>query len=329
MTRPTATSDATDEPGTATSLHTARPGSHRRRRRGHLAATRRTEGLLLAAPALVFLAALLLFPLLYNLVTSFLDVDLAGLLGEGTPFVGGENYRAAVSESDFWAAVGLTLVFTVGSLVLQFGIGFALALLFARDFPFNGLLRSLMLVAWLLPPVVSGSLFRWMLDGDVGAYNAILRSLGLDALTNTWLTDTGTALGGVIFANVWIGVPFNMILLLVGLVSLDRDLYASAALDGASAWQRFRFVTLPLMRPVSAAVLLLGLIYTFKAFDIVFVMTGGGPVDATRVLPLLAYEQFFEFFRFGEGAAITVLLLVIPLVVSIWYVRRIGKEGDR
>ncbi|APU15658.1 carbohydrate ABC transporter permease [Actinoalloteichus fjordicus] len=294
-----------------------------------MSTARRREGLLLAAPALLFLLALLAFPLLYNLVTSVLDVDLAGLLGEGTPFVGAENYRAAVSEAEFWSAVGLTVVFTVSSLVLQFGIGFALALLFARPFPLNGLLRSLMLVAWLLPPVVSGSLFRWMLDADAGAYNAILRSLGLEALTNAWLTDTGTALAGVIFANVWIGVPFNMILLLVGLTSLDRDLYSSAALDGASVWQRFRYLTVPLMRPVAAAVLLLGLIYTFKAFDLIFVMTGGGPVDATRVLPLLAYERFFEFFRFGEGAAITVLLLVIPLVVSLWYVRQLGKETDR
>ena len=150
--------------------------------------------------------------------------------------------------------------------------------------------------------------------------------MGLGSLSHDWLTDPSTSLAGVVFANIWVGVPFNMLLLLVGLHTIDPQLYEAAAIDGAGPWQRFRRITLPLMRPVSVTVLLLGLIYTFKVFDTVFVMTGGGPVDSTRVLPLYVYEVFFKFFRFGQGAAAGLLLLVVPLLAGVFYVRRLRRE---
>ncbi|WP_328770767.1 carbohydrate ABC transporter permease [Streptomyces sp. NBC_00286] len=286
----------------------------------------RRTGYLFTLPGLAFLALFLAYPLLYNAWTSVHDVGLSGLLGGATRFNGLANYRATVSDPDFWHAARLSVVFTVGSLLFQFTIGFALALLFARPFPLNGLLRSLLLVAWLLPPVVSGTLFRWMLDGESGAYNALLRAIGPDTLARDWLIDPGTSLAGVVFANVWVGVPFNMLLLLVGLHTIDPELHEAAAIDGAGAWQRFRWITLPLIRPVSVTVLLLGLVYTFKVFDLIFVMTGGGPVDATTVLSLYVYEVFFRFFRFGEGAAAGLLLLVVPLLAGIGYVRRLRRE---
>ncbi|MET7693134.1 sugar ABC transporter permease [Streptomyces sp. NPDC005483] len=288
-------------------------------------ARRRRTGYLFCLPGLAFLALFLAYPLLYNVWTSVHDVDLGQLLGGAERFNGLDNYRAVADDPAFWHSVRLSLVFTGGSLLLQFTIGFALALLFARPFPFNGLLRSLLLVAWLLPPVVSGTLFRWMLDAESGAYNALLKPAGL---SHDWLTDPSTSMAGVVFANVWVGVPFNMLLLLVGLHTIDPELHEAAAIDGASAWQRFRHITLPLMRPVSVTVLLLGLLYTFKVFDLVYVMTGGGPVDATRVLSLYVYEVFFTFFRFGQGAAAGLLLLVVPLLAGAWYVRRLRREDE-
>ena len=290
-----------------------------------LSARRRRAGYLFCLPGLAFLALLLAYPLLYTVWTSVHDVDLGQLLGGAARFNGLDNYRAVADDPAFWHSVRLSLVFTLGSLLLQFTIGFALALLFARPFPLNGLLRSLLLVAWLLPPVVSGTLFRWMLDAESGAYNALLKPAGL---SRDWLTDPSTSLAGVVFANIWVGVPFNMLLLLVGLHTIDPELHEAAAIDGAGAWQRFRHITLPLMRPVSVTVLLLGLLYTFKVFDLVFVMTGGGPVDATRVLSLYVYEVFFTFFRFGEGAAAALLLLVVPLLAGAWYVRRLRREEE-
>ncbi|WP_200305198.1 carbohydrate ABC transporter permease [Streptomyces adelaidensis] len=293
-----------------------------------LSTRRRRAGYVFSLPGLVFLGLFLAYPLLYNVWTSLHAVRLQELLGGSSEFVGLDNYRTTVAEPDFWHAVRLSLVFTAGSLLFQFTIGFALALLFARPFPLGGLFRSLLLIAWLLPPVVSGTLFRWMLEPDSGAYNALLRAIGPDALGHDWLTDPGTALAGVIFANVWVGVPFNMLLLLVGLHTIDPELHEAAALDGANAWQRFRWITVPLMRPVSVTVLLLGLVYTFKVFDLVFVMTGGGPVDATSVLSVYVYEIFFKFFRFGEGAAAGLLLLLVPLLAGALYVRRLRGEGE-
>lgn len=293
-----------------------------------LATRRQRTGYLLSLPGMAFLALLIVYPLLYNGWTSVHDVDLGGLIGNApTPFNGLANYRAVVSDPTFWHAVRVSVAFTAGSLLFQFTIGFALALLFVRRFPLSGLFQSLLLVAWLLPPVVSGTLFRWMLDADSGAYNALLRAVGLGGLSHNWLTDPSTALLGVVFTNVWVGVPFNMVLLMAGLQNIDPMLYEAAALDGASAWQRFRLLTLPLMKPVSAAVLLLGLIYTFKVFDIVFVMTAGGPVDSTTVLPLYVYQVFFERFRFGQGSAAGLLLLIVPLAGAVLYVRRLRLEG--
>jgi multiple sugar transport system permease protein len=291
-------------------------------------ARRRRTGYLFCLPGLAFLALFLAYPLLYNLWTSVHDVDLGQLLGGAERFNGLDNYRAVAEDPAFWHSVRLSLVFTLASLLLQFTIGFALALLFARPFPLNGLLRSLLLVAWLLPPVVSGTLFRWMLDAESGVYNALFQAVGLSGLSHDWLTDPSTSMAGVVFANVWVGVPFNMLLLLVGLHTIDPELHEAAAIDGANAWQRFRHLTLPLMRPVSVTVLLLGLLYTFKVFDLVFVMTGGGPVDSTRVLSLYVYEVFFTFFRFGQGAAAGLLLLVLPLLAGVWYVRRLRREEE-
>ncbi len=274
---------------------------------------------------MAFLALFLAYPLFYNAWTSVHDVQLSSLLGGADPFTGLDNYRAVTDDPAFWHSVRLSLVFTLASLLFQFTVGFALALLFARPFPLNGLLRSLLLVAWLLPPVVSGTLFRWLLDAESGAYNALLDTAGLGSLSRDWLTNPSTSLAGVVVANIWVGVPFNMLLLLVGLHTIDPELHEAAAIDGAGAWQRFRRITLPLMRPVAVTVLLLGLIYTFKVFDLVYVMTGGGPVDATRVLSLYVYEVFFKFFRFGQGAA-ALLLLVVPLLVGALYVRRMRRE---
>ena len=140
-----------------------------------------------------------------------------------------------------------------------------------------------------------------------------------------WLIDPDTALAGTILANIWVGIPFNMVLLLAGLQGIPPTLYEAASVDGANAWQRFRSLTLPLMRPVSLSVLLLGLIYTFKVFDLIYVMTAGGPVDATTVLPIYTYQLTFEFFRFGEGAAAATLLLVGLIGVALaylWWSRR-------
>lgn len=276
-------------------------------------------------PAFLYVSATMLYPVYSNLRMSLFDVDVMTFLGGQAPFVGLGNYRELLADPAFRYAVWRSLVFTGGSLLFQFTIGFALALFFNRPFPGNGLMRALLLLAWLLPTVVSGSLFRWMLDGDYGVLNFALVQLGLLDDGRYWLIEPQTALAGTIMANVWVGIPFNMALLLAGLQGIPTVLYEAASVDGATGWQQFRSLTLPLMRPVALSVLLLGLIYTFKVFDLIYVMTGGGPVDATTVLPIYTYKLTFGFFRFGDGAAAASLLLASLLVVAalyLWVSRR-------
>jgi len=277
-------------------------------------------------PALIFVATTMLYPVYSNLRMSLYDVSMMTFMSGNAPFVGLANYQTLASDPAFRHAFVLSLLFTAGSLLLQFTIGFALALFFNRPFPGNGLLRALLLLAWLLPAVVSGSLFRWMLDGDYGVLNFALVQLGLLDDGRYWLIDPGTALAGTILANVWVGVPFNMALLLAGLGGIPAVLYEAARVDGASSFQQFRSLTLPLMRPVSLSVLLLGLIYTFKVFDLIYVMTKGGPVDATTTLPLYTYKLTFEFFRFGHGATASTLLLLGLVVVALLYLWASRRE---
>ncbi len=289
-------------------------------RRGNRSARRRgLSRYLFVAPALIFLLLTMVYPIFSNLRMSVYDVTVSTFLSNNAAFVGFDNYARVLGDPAFQRAFVHSVAFTAGSLFFQFVIGFALALLFNRSFPGNGLLRALLLLGWMLPTVVSGSIFRWMFDGSIGIINYALQTLGLLDKPRFWLTDPNTALIGTIIANIWVGIPFNMILLLPGLQSISASLYEAAAIDGANSRQSFWHVTLPLMRPVILSVLLLGIIYTFKVFDIIYVMTGGGPVDATTTLPLYVYQLAFSFFRFGDGSAAAILLLLALSLVAVVY----------
>lgn len=298
----------------ATAIPTAdAPTRSSTRRRGHW------MNYLFLLPAVLYITVTMVYPLAYNFRMSLEDVTIRTFLSGDAPFIGLDNFRTVIQDSVFQKSLRLSIYFTFFSIFFQFTIGFALALFFNRPFPGNGALRALLLLGWMLPTVVSGSLFRWMLDGDSGVLNYALLELSLLDRPQFWLTDPDTALAGTILANIWVGIPFNMVLLLSGLQGIPNDLYEAASTDGANGWQKFRSITLPMMRPVALSVLLLGLIYTFKVFDLVWVMTQGGPVDATTVLPIRAYQLSFQFFRFGEGAAASTLILLMLLVVAVGY----------
>jgi multiple sugar transport system permease protein len=276
------------------------------------------------APALLFIVALMIYPIVYNLRNSVIDLNIATFLGGNAEFVGLDHYTKLLSDDAFMHSVGVSVVFTVVCIVLQFTLGLALAMFFIREFPGSYVLRALLVLGWLLPGVVTGNLFRWLLDGDTGVVPWFTATIGLGS--HAWLTDPDSALWAAVATNVWVGIPFNMILLLPGLQAISTELYEAAAIDGASAWQRFRYITMPLLKPVALSVVMLGIIYTFKVFDIIFVLTGGGPVDATTVLPLYIYDVSLKFFRFGEGAAASTMLLVAMLAVAAVYLRLVSKE---
>lgn len=280
---------------------------------------------LFVLPALVFMAVFVIFPIAYNVTLSFQDVNVYNLKGEHH-FIGLSNYIKAFKDPVFYISMKNSVVFTVLSIFFQFAIGFGLALFFNMKFPGRNLFRSLMLLSWMLPVVITGTIFQWMFSGDYGVINYFLQSLGLISKPISWLSDANTALLGTIVANIWTGIPFNMIILLSGLQTLPTHLYEAAKLDGANRFLQFRHITLPLLRPTILVLFMLGIIYTFKVFDLVFIMTAGGPVTASTVLPIYAYQLSFTTFEFSQGAAVSMIMFLMLIVIAIVYLRMSNKE---
>lgn len=297
-------------------------------RRRHRGAGRWTAWLFLA-PVTAYLIAFYAYPLYRNVELSLREYTVRSFVQGGAPFAGLDNYRKVLSDPTFWPALTHTAVFTLASLAFQFGIGMALAVFFHQNFPLSRTLRALFLVPWLLPLIVSASTWSWMLNSEAGVVNAALELVGVGPVN--WLTSPGWALASVIIANIWIGIPFNLVVLYSGLQSIPTALYEAAALDGASGWQRFWRVTFPLLRPVSAITLLLGLIYTLKVFDIIWIMTRGGPTDSSTTLATWAYRLGFgsPLPSFGPGAAVGNLLIVMALLAGLVYIRAQRRQQPR
>ncbi|MFD5087925.1 carbohydrate ABC transporter permease [Kitasatospora sp. NPDC058406] len=265
-----------------------------------------------------------------NVVLSFQDYDIESLYTRKAPFIGFNNYRRLLSSPEFASAAVNTVVFVAVSLFFQFTIGLGLAEFFRRSFPLGQLLRALLLIPWLLPLVVAGTLFRWMLETD-GVVNRALLVLNLVQDPVPWLNAPHTAMASVLICNIWIGVPFNMVILYGGMQAIPTELYEAASLDGAGHWQQFRHVALPQLRPVIGIVLTLGLIYTLKVFDVIWVMTKGGPANATHTITTFAYQlSFGGLSEFGLGAAAGDLLIVVAAVLALLYLRELQAEtGSR
>jgi multiple sugar transport system permease protein len=217
-------------------------------------------------------------------------------------------------------------VFTVGSLFFQFTLGLAIALFFQRKFPLSSFLRSLLLLPWLAPILVSGAVWVRLFDMDYGVINFLIRSVVVNAQHIAWLTDPHLAPISVLIANIWIGIPFNMVILYGGLQDIPEALYEAAEIDGANAWQRFRFISWPLLTPVSTVVLLLGLVYTLKVFDVIMSITRGGPANVSQTLNTWAYSLSFNNFDFGLGAAAGDILMVVVLIFGLIYLRYAYRE---
>ena len=289
-----------------------------------LALKRKYRQELLAAsflwPSLLVLAALLIYPLGDVIRLSFYDSNL-----RNQTWVGLGNYLTLLNDPLFWKSLLQTAIFTFFSVALHLVIGLALALLLNQHLnaTFRSLARGLLIVPWLLAPTVAGMIWVLML-APFGIINGLLTSLGLiDAnFTISWLGDPSTALGSVTAMNVWRAFPFFMVMLLAGLQSIPRELYEAATIDGANLFHEFCYITLPQLRGVIATIVLLDSIWTFRAFDPVFVMTGGGPAHASEVLATAIYFDGFQKLRFGYASAQAVVMFLVLFVASAFYVRR-------
>ncbi|MEV5169524.1 sugar ABC transporter permease [Streptomyces flaveolus] len=279
------------------------------------------------APVTLYLALFYAYPLYRNIDLSLRDYTVRSFVQGNAPFTGLKNYRTVFDDPAFAPALLHTVVFTVVCLAFQYAIGLALAVFFNQHFRLSATLRALFLVPWLLPLIVSASTWSWMLNSDSGIVNTALHVIGVGPVN--WLTSPSWSLTSVTIANIWIGVPFNLVVLYSGLQSIPASLYEAAALDGAGSWQRFRRVTFPLLRPVSAITLLLGLVYTLKVFDIIWIMTKGGPADSSTTFATWSYQFGFGNLlpAFGPGAAVGNLLVVAALVFGLVYVRVQRKQA--
>ncbi|WP_402463986.1 carbohydrate ABC transporter permease [Isoptericola aurantiacus] len=274
-----------------------------------------------AAPLLVYLVLFYAYPLWRNIDLSVHDYTIRAFVQGDAEFVGFQNYLDVFSSSTFPTALWNTAVFTFGSIAFQFTIGLALAVFFRSSFRLSGTLRAMFLVPWLLPLIVSASTWAWMLNSENGIVNSVITAFGGEQIN--WLTSPDTALLSVTIANIWLGIPFNLVILYSGLQNIPGEVYEAASLDGAGPWRQFWSITFPLLRPVSAITILLGLIYTLKVVDVIWVMTTGGPGDASTTLAIWSYREAFGTGQpdFSPAAAVGNLLIVIALVFGFLHLR--------
>lgn len=281
-------------------------------------------------PALLYVAFAFALPAVYNVILSFERTSPATIANLISPFAGIQNYKTVLLNSTTQDALVHTAIFTVLSLLFQFLIGFGMALLFNMRFPFSRFARSLIIVPWLLPLLVTGIMFRFLFQLEGGAVNQALLDLGLVNHPIDFLLSPKWAFTSVLITNIWIGIPFFAILLFSALQDVPADLTEAAILDGANAWQRLTQVTLPLIRPVIEVVFMLGFVFTVKVFDLVIGVTSGGPANATQLIASWAYNLSFQQFEYGQGAALNTILFIIAMLAApfyLWQARHTLKAG--
>ncbi len=274
----------------------------------------------LLAPALLAASVLVVFPVGESV---WLSLHHAILFDPGhRPFVGLANYAAALADPTFWASLWTSVIWVVLAVGGQFGLGLAAALLLNRRFAWRAAARAVIVIPWALPSVIIGLIWTWMLDFNLGVVNTIGLRLGLLSQPVAWMTNPTTALAAVILAVIWQGFPFFAVTLLAGLQAIPAELYEAASLDGAGALARFRHVTWPGLAGVITATLLLRMIWVANSFDLILVMTGGGPGTTTQTLPLHAFLTAWSGGDYGKGSALAVILTLLLMGVVIVQLRR-------
>ncbi|MBY4590414.1 sugar ABC transporter permease [Rhizobium redzepovicii] len=262
-------------------------------------------GFLFMLPAAVFLVCFLTYPLGLGVWLGFTDTRI----GRDGIFIGLENYQFLMDDSVFWLSVFNTILYTSVASVLKFALGLWLAMLLNQHLPYKSFFRAIVLLPWVVPTVLSALAFWWIYDSQFSIISWSLMKLGLISGPINFLGDPINARISVIVANVWRGIPFVAISLLAGLQTIPASLQEAASLDGATSWQRFRYVTLPMLTPIIAVVMTFSVLFTFTDFQLIYVLTKGGPVNATHLMATLSFQRGIPGGQLGEGAAIAVAMV--------------------
>ena len=278
-------------------------------------------------PAVAFLVLFLAYPLLLGVWLSFTDARI----GQAGEFIGFENYIWLWDDSVFWTSVFNTLLYTGVASAIKFAVGLYLALLLNRHMPFKAIIRALVLIPFIVPTVLSAIAFWWIYDAQFSIISWTLRKAGLIATNINFLGDVWNARWSTIFANIWRGVPFIAITLLAGLQTISPSLYEAATIDGARPWQMFRHITYPLLTPIIAVVMTFSVLFTFTDFQLIWVLTRGGPVNATHLMATLSYQRAILGSYLGEGAAIATAMIpfLLAAILISWFglQRRKWQQG--
>ncbi len=277
------------------------------------------------APAALVILLIVVVPLGRALWMSLFDIQLTRPGVE--PFVGLGNYIDQLTSGEFWGSTGRALWFTVVSTALELALGLGLALLMDQPLRMRWLLRSIVILPWALPTIVNALMWRWIDNAEYGALNAVLSQTGVLHRYQPWLSDSDLAMWMVIGADVWKITPLVAILLLAGLQTIDREVVEVARVDGAGPMALFRHIILPLLTPVILIVLVLRTMEAFKVFDIIWIMTHGGPANSTQTIAIYAYQTAYQGFDFGRGAALGYMIALVIMVLAAVYLRLLGRTG--
>lgn len=293
-----------------------------------LKASRNWAGFWFMVPAAAFLILFLAYPLVLGVWLSFTDTKI----GHSGVFVGLENYEWLSDDYVFWLSVFNTILYTVFASAVKFAIGLYLALLLNEKLPFKAILRAIVLIPFIVPTVLSAIAFWWIYDAQFSIVSWTLRHLGLITGHINFLGDVWNARWSAIFANIWRGIPFVAITLLAGLQTVSPSLYEAATIDGASRWQIFRRVTFPLLTPIIAVVMTFSVLFTFTDFQLIWVLTRGGPVNSTHLMATLSYQRAIVAGNLGEGAAISTAMIpfLLAAILISWFglQRRKWQQGE-
>lgn len=281
----------------------------------------RRSALLFMLPGALFFAVIFIYPSLKTIQMAFSDVNADNITQGNWPFVGLKNFAAVFTLQATGITVMNTVVFLVGSIVPQVVVGLLLAIGLRKSSRIRRIGRALVLLPWLLPSVAVSSVFLFIFYTNGGLANWVLLALHATTKPILWFANPGTALFVIVLVNIWIGIPFNFLIIQSGLQSLPTDIREAAAVDGAGWWRELFSITIPMLRESLFAVVMLGVIGTLKVFDFVWIMTGGGPANGTMLPGPLAYQQAFVAFNYGRGSAIIVLTVLLMVVLSVIYVR--------
>ncbi|QKC95538.1 sugar ABC transporter permease [Mesorhizobium sp. NZP2298] len=265
-------------------------------------------------PAAALLLVFLTYPLGLGVWLGFTDARI----GRPGIFIGLENYEYLWSDAVFWLSVFNTLLYTISASILKFALGLWLALILNQNLPFKSFFRAIVLLPWVVPTVLSAIAFWWIYDAQFSILSWALQQMGLIDHRINFLGDPTNARASVIAANVWRGIPFVAITLLAGLQTIPQSLYEAATLDGASRWQLFRYVTLPLLTPIIAITMTFSVLFTFTDFQLIYVLTRGGPVNATHLMATLSFQRGISGGQLGEGAAIAVAMIPFLLAAILF-----------